>query len=378
MNLGGGRYVPGSDSSAMDTSGPSSNYDPFTGAGRYIPGGNSTSNRPTSHANQDPFTGAGRYVPNGDHNQTSRPLSASQTSALSKTKLVFVVFSNDKLFLFTLETHTDSPLTSSFPQTQYATMTNADTTKILSKLKAFNDSITGDGIRLSDSQVQQLTELINGNISNLEAKMDIVFQLLKWPIDKIFPILDIIRLLVMNSTICRYLFENEAKTKEFISQLLSYVQSDQSVNTMLVFRALTNLFSNELTEKYLIKNSNSIIPKTLLFLPITNKNTQFALANVILNYCIYSYKRKDQNFSKYLYDCYQEFLNVNLESDVAKCLILGLGTLFCTNADLVLDVRTTSKNNAKEFFTALDKSSSKYTADTLACLEQCRALVNNL
>lgn len=69
----------------MDTSGPSSNYDPFTGAGRYVPGGNSTSNRPTSNVNQDPFTGGGRYIPNGDNNQTSRPLSASQTSVLSRT-----------------------------------------------------------------------------------------------------------------------------------------------------------------------------------------------------------------------------------------------------------------------------------------------------
>lgn len=355
---GGGRYVPGSDPSAMDTSGPSSNYDPFTGAGRYVPGGNSTSNRPTSNVNQDPFTGGGRYIPNGDNNQTSRPLSASQTSVLKTDK--------------------DSELTSSFPQTQYVIMGNADTTKILSKLKEFNDSLTGDGLRLSDSQLQQLSEFVNGNTNNLDTKMDLLFQLLKWPTDKIFPILDIIRLIVLNPTICKYLFENEIKSNEFISQLLSYVQPDQSANTMLVFRTLTNLFSNDSAEKCLIKNSNSVLPKTLIYLPITKKNTQIALVNVILNYCIYSYRNNDQNLSKYLYECYQEFVDVQLESDVAKRLILGLGTLFCTNADLVLNVQTTSNNNAKQFFTALEKSSSQYSADTLACLEQCRALVKNL
>lgn len=63
-------------------------------------------------------------------------------------------------------------------------MASADTTKILGKLKEFNDSATGDGLRLSDSQFQQLTDLINGNTSNLDVKMNLLFQLLKWPTGK--------------------------------------------------------------------------------------------------------------------------------------------------------------------------------------------------
>jgi len=77
-------------------------------------------------------------------------------------------------------------LTTTFPQTHYITMGNADTVKILSKLKEFNDSATGDGLRLSDNQLQQIHELVNGNTNNLQIKINLLFQVLKWPIDKVF------------------------------------------------------------------------------------------------------------------------------------------------------------------------------------------------
>jgi len=158
-----------------------------------------------------------------------------------------------------------------FPQTHYITMGNADTVKILSKLKEFNDSATGDGLRLSDDQLQQINELVDGNTNNLQTKINLLLQLLKWPVDKIFPILDIIRLLILNSTVCKYLFENDKKSTEFLAQLLTYLQPDQSANTMLIYRSLTNLFSSDLGEKYMIHNFNSILPKTLIYLPLTKK-----------------------------------------------------------------------------------------------------------
>ncbi|CAF1237053.1 unnamed protein product [Rotaria sordida] len=350
---GNGRYVPGSISN-MDTTREQTNDDPFIGSGRYVP----NTNRREINSNEDPFTGTGRYIPNDSNDQSTRPLSASQSSVIKTDK--------------------DIELTITFPQTHYITMTNADIMKILGKLKDFNDNITGDGIRLLDNQIQQINELVNGNTNNLETKINILFQLLKWPVDKIFPILDIIRLIILNSNVCKYFFENDIKSNEFISQLFTYIQPEQSINTMFIFRTLTNLFSNDLGEKYMIKNYNTILPKILICLPLTKRNTQIALINIILNYCIYSYRSNDQRLSNYLYECYQEFVDIYLESDGAKRLILGLGTLFCTNADLVLNVQTTPDNSAKRFFTALEKSASQLNADTLECLERCRALIKNL
>lgn len=61
-------------------------------------------------------------------------------------------------------------------------MSNADTQKILTKLKEFNDSATGDGLRLSDNQLQEIHDLVNGNTNALETKLNLLFQLLKWPV----------------------------------------------------------------------------------------------------------------------------------------------------------------------------------------------------
>lgn len=60
-------------------------------------------------------------------------------------------------------------------------MVNADIGKILSKFKEFNDAATGDGLHLFENQFQQINELVNGNINNLETKLNLLFQLLRWP-----------------------------------------------------------------------------------------------------------------------------------------------------------------------------------------------------
>jgi hypothetical protein len=176
--LGGGRYVPG-NSSPMDTTGQRPNNDPFTGSGRYVPDARTSLGRNTTTTTQDPFTGTGRYVPNGENDQPKRPLSASQSSVISM-KYFFILIC---AFIFLcLETEKDSELTTTFPQTHYITMGNADTMKILSKLKEFNDCATGDGVRLSDNQLQQINELVHGNTNNLDTKINLLFQLLNWPI----------------------------------------------------------------------------------------------------------------------------------------------------------------------------------------------------
>ena len=70
-------------------------------------------------------------------------------------------------------------------------MSNADTTKILSKLKEFNANTTGDGLRLSNNQLQQIEELANGSTNDLEAKLSLLFQTLKWPVGTSFVFLSL-------------------------------------------------------------------------------------------------------------------------------------------------------------------------------------------
>lgn len=87
-------------------------------------------------------------------------------------------------FFYLLESDKDTELMIKFPQTQYITMSNADPAKILSKVKEFNDGAIGDGLRLSDVQLQEIHDLVNGNTNNLDTKLNLLFQLLKWPVGK--------------------------------------------------------------------------------------------------------------------------------------------------------------------------------------------------
>lgn len=80
-----------------------------------------------------------------------------------------------------LETVGDTDVTLNFPQSTYTTMSNADASKILAKMKEFNAGLTGDGVRLSENQLDEIQNLLNGNVENLRDKINFLWQTLKWP-----------------------------------------------------------------------------------------------------------------------------------------------------------------------------------------------------
>ncbi|CAF1556388.1 unnamed protein product, partial [Didymodactylos carnosus] len=117
--------------------------DPFTGSGRYVPVGKSST---TQSRNTDPFTGTGRYIPDSAGAQQQ-----SQPSNYPVTKRDAAIC----------------------PQTQYIKLVNAEQTKILGKLKEFNKSEIGDELRLSDAQLQSISDLVNNDYTNLETKLNV-------------------------------------------------------------------------------------------------------------------------------------------------------------------------------------------------------------
>ena len=88
------------------------------------------------------------------------------------------------IIIESIDVNKTADINSAFPQTNYTVMSNADNAKILGKMKEFNTSISVDAAQLSEKQFQNMNDLLNGDIENLEEKMNTVFQTLQWPVGK--------------------------------------------------------------------------------------------------------------------------------------------------------------------------------------------------
>ncbi|KAK2149566.1 hypothetical protein LSH36_446g01013 [Paralvinella palmiformis] len=201
--------------------------DPLTGGGRYIPRMNETGNTEL-HAS-DPFTGPGRYMPSysspengGEHG--SDPYTGNTSYKPSASSSVKQINTN-------------------FPVTSYISFDQAKISGILSKLKEFNGKVN-PAIQASEEVLTRLADLLNGDPPKTK-DLDNLSALLKWPSGMLFPVLDIIRLLIRSENVNQY-FCCQNKGVDFLNFLLSFISMDAPVhNQMLSLRTLCNIFKNE-------------------------------------------------------------------------------------------------------------------------------------
>ncbi|XP_026328635.1 phospholipase A-2-activating protein [Hyposmocoma kahamanoa] len=233
----------------LDTLPASSNgySDPFTGESRYVPGtgpAGGTGLPPPSST--DPFTGSGAYT------------TSSVTTQLSAG---------------------DKPL---IPHDAYIRFDQANLKAIYDKLKEFNSKI-GDGLAaFTDEQLSNIVKLGELNSSYSPDSVSCLKQMLEWPKEILFPVLDVTRLAVRNKEINGLMFDS-AYGPNFIKYLLTLLTPDNlPANQMLAMRVLVNAFSDLPGEMLILAARESII-HTIICLNELNNNGQIAAASLLLN-----------------------------------------------------------------------------------------------
>jgi hypothetical protein len=113
---------------------------------------------------------------------------------------------------------------------------------------------------------------------------------LQWPSDKIFPVLDLLRLGVLNSTFAQKLNENFPLAGSLGGKFLS---KDVPTNQMLCLRLLNNVFG-PLTDE-LMKNQSLLISQLLNNMTKAKMN-EVAASTLLLNYSIVV---RDPNYSEW-------------------------------------------------------------------------------
>lgn len=311
--------------------------DPFTGGNRYVPGTGNTPYVPPSVA-ADPFTGDSSY----------------KTAAASAAHTV------------------STPGVTFFPLHEFVRFDQANIKAIVDKLKQFTDSLqaktdSGPLTIPSEAQLESLSKLCTPSTGQKsEEVLSLLKQLLEWPTEFVFPILDITRLAVRDVHVNQELCGGRTG-RQMISLLRHFLNQESSVNNqMLTLRILTNMFSHQPGEELVLSHKEYIFSILDEFSATKlNKTMQIALVSLLLN-CVISYRRKkDQANLAHSLEILTKMLPNLIEQEALLRALITLGTLICDDAAL----RKNIHSGVRDLILKLSETGA--SSDTDARVNQC-------
>ncbi|XP_054743311.1 phospholipase A-2-activating protein-like [Anastrepha obliqua] len=218
--------------------------DPFTGGSRYVAGSSNQNFNATG--NVDPFTSGSSY---------------STDAAASKPK-------TDVNFIKGSEKH--------FPVSKYATFDNCDPAKVLEKLKEFNNKLTNENEKVSETLLNAVIALTaptpEVDINSIEALQ----HLLRWPNDILFPVLDVSRLAIRHEGIFTIL-----NSCNFLDTILPKLNTS-AANTLMIVRCLVNMMNHEKGRKQIEPRLHTLAAH-ISEIKSGSPNLQIAIATFYLN-----------------------------------------------------------------------------------------------
>jgi len=288
---------------------PTNDYaDPFTGGNRYVPGtGGGFPSGGTG--GMDPFTGSGAYT-------TSQAKASESSTAIN------------------------SAIGPCFPVKEFVYFTSPPNYDALKKkLVDFIEILGQDPLSPEWSRNIELLLDIGRTGKLEETTQQVVFQCLaSWPEEKVFPLLDLLRLGVLKAEVAGKLNEKMNVITELPKK---FMLKTVPTNQMLSIRLLCNAFGT-LTKE--LMEQRSLIMTTMLSNICKGKMNEVAAATLILNYSIVvtrsranqnldsSWATKD-NQTELLMTAVQMLDQVEDPEAVFR-LLAGLGNIINGNGDM--------------------------------------------
>ncbi|KAI8996998.1 WD40-repeat-containing domain protein [Pilobolus umbonatus] len=212
--------------------------DPFTGGSRYTPGAT------TSHSSDnymDPFTGQGAYRPGQNNPVASTPSYNDPFTGNSSYKS---------------PASAESQKVKVLPVRTYLFLKQAVPEAVFNKIKALNKELTS--IKLTEEELTALTKIItflktpSGMSLDGSGLLIVIKMCQEWPVDKRFPALDLLRLITFYAPEELASAVPSRDVVNFIRHVggLNVTDSNET-NAMLSYRALANLFHEEIGREIL-------------------------------------------------------------------------------------------------------------------------------
>jgi phospholipase A-2-activating protein len=323
--------------------------DPFTGGARYVPGsgGQRGAHGHSSSTGMDPFTGGSRYRPGGsgggmgmgpsDIGGGADPLTGGRSYRPQEFSQPQPQFSVN----FTGPGAKTQSSNAFFPMGDYKVFSSpADYgEKVMGKIREFNGTVEQakklleDELRRLQALCTSLTSSQGATVTLATDDLQLIQTLLHWPIDCVFPGLDILRLALLNKSGCKHFVGDEDSGKVFVGELLAFAVGSQSQpkNQLLVLRCLANIFSLESGQRLMNYERKWVLSQLELLLTLSSKNHQVALSTVLLNYCVMYHKTGQQDG---VADCSKlatQVLKTSFDQQAKLRALIGLGSLVLVN-----------------------------------------------
>jgi len=225
-----------------------------------------------------------------------------------------------------------------FPHTEFLLFnTPVKAEAMTKKLMEFN-ALIPEEVRLSDTLLTQLptlaTECGPSDPSPLLAGLT---TLLSWPDKQVFPALDLVRALLLNTATQKLLLEKDMLDTIFSRALSLVTKEAPAPAQMLALRILANMFASVKGEELVRTYRDSVLTRIFESLfPIAddNKNIQIGAATLLLNYSV-SIKKKmdDESLIQMLSTLCINFLTFITDWEARFRSLVAIGTLLTTSPE---------------------------------------------
>lgn len=166
------------------------------------------------------------------------------------------------------------------PSTTFMSFDTCDALKVLVKLKEFNNLLPENISKVSETELEKVVALISSQeIPNENSVESLKKMITYWPNDKLFPVLDVIRMAVRNAEFCSSFSSMELV--EFIKEKIP----TNAANQLMSIRAICNMMKHETGREVIKYVANDVIP-LLTTIKQGTTNLQNAISTFYLNQSI--------------------------------------------------------------------------------------------
>jgi phospholipase A-2-activating protein len=234
----------------------------------------------------------------------------------------------------------------------YSPFDTANYPGISKKLSEFQTSVNMDSTSWKD--LNQLIELLKvADLQKVEAKhIAALDAALKWPADKVFPVVDLARLVILTDAGANYFFQQyQTSKRNILTELLAvaFGESKNEALQMLTLRFLANMFQQAKLRFLAVSDSAEVLRKLSgACAGSTNANLKLAYATAVHNYAVYYTTYTQPNEAKeVILNIAKQGIPDESNQDIVYRFICGAGTLVNQGGDVVEQAK---KTGLKEVF----------------------------
>ncbi|XP_057494690.1 uncharacterized protein LOC130779855 [Actinidia eriantha] len=302
---------------------------------------------------RDPYTGSSAYVPGGSSNMNASSAKPTFKHIPKKGMLAFDVAQFDGILKKISEFN--SALLSDLDNKNLS-LTEFEVLRLGAIVKILKDTSHYHSSTFSDADIALLLKLVKS-----------------WPIAMIFPVIDILRMLILHPDGATRLLKHVDDKNDVLMEMIKNVTTSPPLpaNLLTSIRAVINLFKNSCYYQWLQKHRSEILDAFSSCYSSPNKNVQLSYATLILNYSVLLVEYKDQEGQSQVLSAALEIAEEeNLEFDSKFRALVAIGSMMLEGLVRKIALDFDVENIAKTAKASKDAKIAEVGADIELIIKQ--------